>query len=188
MGGGRNGQGLKNGNLALINDYLLAIHLHFFTHTHIYIYVCKYDSSPRWTHFHPEERSRNFRQNVSTHPSNYRMTQLQIVTVAFPLWRRKGFCITKFWKDIRNLKQHSIGHVVTSDSSTTLSSQLTLSSPLFPPPHPPYRDVCAFIRVIISLLPHSGPSAIDLAIHLVLFLATASSDNGLAILRQPSDF
>lgn len=95
---------------------------------------------------------------------------------------------SKLLKDIRNLKQHSIGLVVTTDSCTTLSFQLTLPSPLIPPPHPPYRDVCALIRVIISLLPYSEPSSIDLTIHLVLFLATTSSDNGLATLRQLSDF
>ena len=94
----------------------------------------------------------------------------------------------KVLKDIRNLKQRSFGHVVTRDSSTTISFQLTLSSPLIRPPHPPYRDVCAFIRVIISLLPYSAPSTIDLTTHLVLFLATTNSDNGLATRRQPSDF
>lgn len=94
----------------------------------------------------------------------------------------------KVLKDIRNLKQHSFGHVVTRDSSTTISFQLTLSSPLIRPPHPPYRDVCASIRDIISLLPYSAPSTIDLTTHLVLFLATTNTDNGLATRRQPSDF
>jgi hypothetical protein len=93
-----------------------------------------------------------------------------------------------FWETVKISKQNSVDDVVTSDSSTTLFCQHTLSSVLSRHSHSPYRNVCSFFRAIISLLPYSAPSAIDLTTQRVLFLDTTTTDNGLATLRQSPFF